>query len=200
MSEECTVIDKRGGKLKNYGSFLPPDIVGSDEAKRQAYCKCTMRDKDMRYFTYAELDRHLKLTKDQKKQLQAANGGCYQICGLPHGDKKCQLPYNHDDIDERATPHDFQVPLGKRLDTVQTQSKAFAKLNCAESFPLSTALYDERASEDRMKELLENTTLEQRTKLVSLLTQAWKDKDGDWIETGLHIFFGAYPNMMNLFK
>ena len=29
---------------------------------------------------------------------------------------------------------------------------------------------------------------------------AWQDKDGDWIETGLHIFFGAYPNMMNLFK
>lgn len=29
---------------------------------------------------------------------------------------------------------------------------------------------------------------------------AWQDADGDWIETGLHIFFGAYPNMMNLFK
>ncbi|EWM23892.1 phytoene desaturase [Nannochloropsis gaditana] len=29
---------------------------------------------------------------------------------------------------------------------------------------------------------------------------AWQDKDGDWIETGLHIFFGAYPNMMRLFK
>lgn len=29
---------------------------------------------------------------------------------------------------------------------------------------------------------------------------AWKDKDGDWVETGLHIFFGAYPNMMNLLK
>ena len=29
---------------------------------------------------------------------------------------------------------------------------------------------------------------------------AWQDKDGDWIETGLHIFFGAYPNLMNLFK
>lgn len=28
---------------------------------------------------------------------------------------------------------------------------------------------------------------------------AWQDKDGDWIETGLHIIFGAYPNMMNLF-
>lgn len=28
---------------------------------------------------------------------------------------------------------------------------------------------------------------------------AWQDEDGDWIETGLHIFFGAYPNMMNMF-
>ena len=27
---------------------------------------------------------------------------------------------------------------------------------------------------------------------------AWQDEDGDWVETGLHIFFGAYPNMMNL--
>lgn len=29
---------------------------------------------------------------------------------------------------------------------------------------------------------------------------AWQDQDGDWVETGLHIFFGAYPNMMNLFE
>jgi 15-cis-phytoene desaturase len=29
---------------------------------------------------------------------------------------------------------------------------------------------------------------------------AWQDEDGDWYETGLHIFFGAYSNMMNLFK
>lgn len=28
---------------------------------------------------------------------------------------------------------------------------------------------------------------------------AWRDADGDWIETGLHIFFGAYPNVMNMF-
>ena len=28
---------------------------------------------------------------------------------------------------------------------------------------------------------------------------AWKDRDGDWYETGLHIFFGAYPNMLQLF-
>jgi 15-cis-phytoene desaturase len=29
---------------------------------------------------------------------------------------------------------------------------------------------------------------------------AWQDEDGDWYETGLHIFFGAYPNMRQLFK
>lgn len=29
---------------------------------------------------------------------------------------------------------------------------------------------------------------------------AWRDADGDAYETGLHVFFGAYPNMMNLFK
>ncbi|AOX01321.1 phytoene desaturase [Moorena producens PAL-8-15-08-1] len=29
---------------------------------------------------------------------------------------------------------------------------------------------------------------------------AWKDQDGDWYETGLHIFFGAYPNMLQLIK
>ncbi|CAN8065180.1 unnamed protein product, partial [Agarophyton chilense] len=28
---------------------------------------------------------------------------------------------------------------------------------------------------------------------------AWKDSDGDWYETGLHIFFGAYPNVLRLF-
>ncbi len=32
------------------------------------------------------------------------------------------------------------------------------------------------------------------------LVAAWKDADGDWYETGLHIFFGAYPNMLQLFK
>ena len=28
---------------------------------------------------------------------------------------------------------------------------------------------------------------------------AWKDEDGDWYETGLHIFFGAYPNICLLY-
>lgn len=32
------------------------------------------------------------------------------------------------------------------------------------------------------------------------LVAAWKDSDGDWYETGLHVFFGAYPNMLQLLK
>ena len=42
-------------------------------------------------------------------------------------------------------------------------------------------------------------TLIERAKMLGGKTSAWQDKDGDCIETGLHIFFGAYPNMMNLF-
>ncbi|MBW4593515.1 MAG: 15-cis-phytoene desaturase [Brasilonema angustatum HA4187-MV1] len=41
--------------------------------------------------------------------------------------------------------------------------------------------------------------LESRDVLGGLVA-AWKDKDGDWYETGLHIFFGAYPNMLQLIK
>jgi len=41
--------------------------------------------------------------------------------------------------------------------------------------------------------------LESRDVLGGLVA-AWKDADGDWYETGLHIFFGAYPNILQLFK
>ena len=41
--------------------------------------------------------------------------------------------------------------------------------------------------------------LESRDVLGGLVA-AWKDSDGDWYETGLHIFFGAYPNMLQLLK
>jgi 15-cis-phytoene desaturase len=41
--------------------------------------------------------------------------------------------------------------------------------------------------------------LESRDVLGGLVA-AWKDQDGDWYETGLHVFFGAYPNMLQLFK
>jgi 15-cis-phytoene desaturase len=41
--------------------------------------------------------------------------------------------------------------------------------------------------------------LESRDVLGGLIA-AWKDADGDWIETGLHNFFGAYPNMLQLLE
>lgn len=41
--------------------------------------------------------------------------------------------------------------------------------------------------------------LESRDVLGGLVA-AWQDDDGDWYETGLHAFFGAYPNMLQLFK
>jgi 15-cis-phytoene desaturase len=41
--------------------------------------------------------------------------------------------------------------------------------------------------------------LESRDVLGGLVA-AWQDEDGDWYETGLHAFFGAYPNMLQLFK
>ena len=29
---------------------------------------------------------------------------------------------------------------------------------------------------------------------------SWKDENGDWIETGLHVFFGAYDEIFTLMK
>lgn len=40
----------------------------------------------------------------------------------------------------------------------------------------------------------------EREDVIGGKVAAWKDEDGDWYETGLHIFFGAYPNMLQLFK
>jgi 15-cis-phytoene desaturase len=41
--------------------------------------------------------------------------------------------------------------------------------------------------------------LESRDVLGGLVA-AWQDEDGDWYETGLHAFFGAYPNMLQLLR
>ena len=43
-------------------------------------------------------------------------------------------------------------------------------------------------------------TVYEGRKVLGGKVSAWQDDDGDWIETGLHIFFGAYPNMMRLFE
>ncbi|MEN9229444.1 MAG: 15-cis-phytoene desaturase [Thermostichus sp. DG02_5_bins_236] len=42
--------------------------------------------------------------------------------------------------------------------------------------------------------------LMERRDVLGGLVAAWKDADGDWIETGLHNFFGAYPNTLQLFR
>ena len=41
--------------------------------------------------------------------------------------------------------------------------------------------------------------LESRDVLGGLVA-AWQDEDGDWYETGLRVFFGAYPNMLQLME
>ncbi len=38
----------------------------------------------------------------------------------------------------------------------------------------------------------------EREAVLGGLVAAWKDEDGDWLETGLHAFFGAYHNMKQL--
>ncbi|RMF24600.1 MAG: 15-cis-phytoene desaturase [Cyanobacteria bacterium J083] len=40
----------------------------------------------------------------------------------------------------------------------------------------------------------------ERRDVLGGLVAAWQDEEGDWYETGLHVFFGAYPNMLQLFK
>jgi 15-cis-phytoene desaturase len=38
----------------------------------------------------------------------------------------------------------------------------------------------------------------ERSDVLGGLVAAWQDEDGDWLETGLHAFFGAYRNMNQL--
>lgn len=40
----------------------------------------------------------------------------------------------------------------------------------------------------------------ERRDVLGGLVAAWQDEDGDWYETGLHVFFGAYPNMLQLLQ
>ncbi len=53
------------------------------------------------------------------------------------------------------------------------------------------------------KKLVDNgfevTLLESRN-IIGGKASAWKDKDGDWIESGLHVFFGSYRKIFELMK
>ena len=41
-------------------------------------------------------------------------------------------------------------------------------------------------------------TVYEGRKLLGGKVSAWQDADGDWIETGLHIFFGARPALFHI--
>ncbi len=43
-------------------------------------------------------------------------------------------------------------------------------------------------------------TVYERRSVLGGLVAAWQDDDGDWVETGLHNVFGAYPNMLQLMR
>ncbi|MDX2130090.1 MAG: FAD-dependent oxidoreductase [Chloroherpetonaceae bacterium] len=43
-------------------------------------------------------------------------------------------------------------------------------------------------------------TLVEKRPIFGGKVSSWKDKDGDWVETGLHCFFGAYKEIYDLMK
>jgi 15-cis-phytoene desaturase len=45
-----------------------------------------------------------------------------------------------------------------------------------------------------------NVSLYEGRRLLGGKVSAWQDKDGDWIESGLHVFFGAYEEIYDLMK
>ena len=45
-----------------------------------------------------------------------------------------------------------------------------------------------------------STRLKPKLTLFQSKLESWKDEEGEWYETGLHIFFGAYTNMLKLLK
>jgi len=45
-----------------------------------------------------------------------------------------------------------------------------------------------------------NVNLYEGRKLLGGKVSAWQDKDGDWVESGLHVFFGAYEEIYELMK
>src|SRR6476469_2607946 len=43
------------------------------------------------------------------------------------------------------------------------------------------------------------TLLEKRDRAGGKVS-SWQDADGDWLESGLHVFFGAYRNLRRFFR
>eukprot|EP00522_Entomoneis_paludosa_P002971 CAMPEP_0172471506 /NCGR_PEP_ID=MMETSP1065-20121228/67852_1 /TAXON_ID=265537 /ORGANISM="Amphiprora paludosa, Strain CCMP125" /LENGTH=611 /DNA_ID=CAMNT_0013229609 /DNA_START=66 /DNA_END=1901 /DNA_ORIENTATION=+ len=97
---------------------------------------------------------------------------------------------NLEDTDNYRTYEKLSQSFGSTLKAGEAQKKKVAIIGGGLS-GLACAKYLTDAGH-------EPTVYEARDVLGGKVS-AWQDADGDWIETGLHIFFGAYPNMMNLF-
>ena len=55
------------------------------------------------------------------------------------------------------------------------------------------------AAHKLLKENYEVELIEKR-EVLGCKWSAWKDEEGDWLETGLHVFFGAYQEIFDLMK
>jgi len=98
---------------------------------------------------------------------------------------------NVEDTDNYRFSEKMSASFGSTLKSSETSKKKVAIIGGGLS-GLSCAKYLTDAGH-------EPTVYEARDVLGGKVS-AWQDEDGDWIETGLHIFFGAYPNVMNLFS
>jgi len=109
-----------------------------------------------------------------------------QIKGLVVPEKKFVEPSRI----ENTKNYEDATRLSKEIASLRSQSKKKVAIIGGGLSGLSCAKYLSDAGH-------EPTIYEARDVLGGKVS-AWQDEDGDWIETGLHIFFGAYPNMLNL--
>jgi len=98
---------------------------------------------------------------------------------------------NLEDTDNYRTAQELSSSFGAALKSNDGSKKRVAIIGGGLS-GLACAKYLSDAGHE--------ATVYEAREMLGGKVSAWQDEDGDWIETGLHIFFGAYPNMMNLFS
>ncbi|KAL3143698.1 securin [Trebouxia sp. C0009 RCD-2024] len=128
---------------------------------------------------------------------QASPGGLRQHKGRQGNSKRCQL---------RVVARDFPKPNFETSGTFQDAAALSDKLRLAKrpDKPLTVVIAGAGLAGLCTAKYLADAghkpiVLESRDVLGGKVA-AWRDEDGDAYETGLHIFFGAYPNTMSLFK
>ena len=56
------------------------------------------------------------------------------------------------------------------------------------------------AAAKRLVEAGHDVTVLEKRDVLGGKWSSWQDADGDWIETGLHVFFGAYQEIFDLMR